>query len=66
MDTGTTYYCDKDPQKVPGMMERLKKKKYLQPCLDQQHHLTRFLVLADGLVGKEARMVIKTLADNQS
>jgi hypothetical protein len=52
----------KDPRKVLEAAERLKKKKYLQPCLDQRHHLTPFIVQVDGLIGKEAKMVLKVLA----
>jgi hypothetical protein len=47
-------------------MERPKKKKYMQPCFDQQHHFTPFVVSVDGLVGKNERTVIKTLAENQA
>jgi hypothetical protein len=35
-DTDATYYRNKDPQKVLEAAEWLKKKKYLQHCLDQQ------------------------------
>jgi hypothetical protein len=51
-----------DPIKVLAAVQHLKKKKYLQPCLDQRHHLTPFTVSVDGLIGKEANTVLKVLA----
>jgi hypothetical protein len=51
----------KDPSKFIKAAERLKKKKYLQPCLDQHHHFTPFIVSADGLIGKEAKSVLKVI-----
>jgi len=38
--------------------EKAKKKKYLAPCLAQQHHFTLFIVSADGLLGYEADAVV--------
>jgi hypothetical protein len=55
-------YQMKDPSKVLKAAEHLKKKKYVQPCLDQRHHFTPFIVSVDGLIGKEAKMVLKVLA----
>jgi hypothetical protein len=43
-----------------------KKKKYLQPCLDQWCHFTPFVVSVDGLVGNDAMTVIKTLTEDQA
>jgi hypothetical protein len=65
-DTDTNSYCNKDPQKVLEAVERLEKKKYIQPCFDQRHHFTPFVVSVEGLLGKEARTVIKTLAENEA
>jgi hypothetical protein len=65
MDTDAIYYHNKDPTKVMEAAERLRKKTYIQPCLDQQRHFT-LIVSVDGLVEKEARTVIKTLAENQA
>jgi hypothetical protein len=42
--------------------EKLKKKKYLQPCLNQRRHFTPFIVSVDSLVGKEATTVLKVFA----
>jgi hypothetical protein len=52
----------KDPIKVLEAAERHKKKKYLQPCLDQGSHYTPFIVSVDGLIGKEAKTVLKVFA----
>jgi hypothetical protein len=60
-DTAPTYQM-KDPSKVLEAAECLKKKKYLQPCLDQRRHFTKCIVSLDGLIGKEAKMVLKVLA----
>jgi hypothetical protein len=54
-------YQMKDPIKVLEEAERLNKKKYLQPCLDQRRHVTPFIVSVDGLIGKEAKTVLKVL-----
>jgi hypothetical protein len=41
---------------------REKKKKYLEPCLKQRRHFSPFVVSTDGLFGKEAKIVLKSLA----
>jgi hypothetical protein len=51
-----------DPMKVLANHEKEKKKKYLQPCLDQRRHFTPFVVSADGLIGKEAKTLLKRLS----
>jgi hypothetical protein len=62
MDTDAPIYQMKDPIKVLEAAERLKKKKYLQPCLDQHRHFTPFIVSVDVLIGKEAKTVLKVIA----
>jgi hypothetical protein len=62
VDTDAPAYQMKAPSKVLRAAERLKKKKYLQPCLDQLRRFTPFIVSADGLIGKEVNMVLKVLA----
>jgi hypothetical protein len=47
-------------------MDQLKKKTYLQPCLDHWRHFTPFVVSVDGLAGKEARTFINTRKENQA
>jgi hypothetical protein len=52
----------KDPNKVLETVERLKKKKYLQPCFDQHHRFTPSIVSVGGLIGKEANTILKFIA----
>jgi hypothetical protein len=66
VDTDAPYYHNKDRQKALEVAEQLKKKTYIQPCLDHRHHFTPFVVSVDGRVGKEVRMVIKALTENQA
>jgi hypothetical protein len=39
-----------------------KKKKYLKAFLGQRHHFSPFVVSTDGLLGKEAKTLLKTLS----
>jgi hypothetical protein len=64
---GITYtdapaYQMKDPSKVLEAAEYLKQKINLQPCLNQHHYSTPFIMSVDGLIGKEAKTVLKVLA----
>ena len=52
----------KDPEKVLAAHEREKKRKYLEPCLEQRRHFTPFVASTDGLLGKEASTLLKRLA----
>ena len=52
----------KDPMKVLAAHEREKKKKYLEPCLEQRRHFSPFVVSTDGLLGKEAKTLLKKLS----
>jgi hypothetical protein len=66
LDVRVTYtdvntYKYNNPYKVLESAEKIKKRKYLQTCTNQQHHLTPFIVYVDGLIGKEARSVINVL-----
>jgi hypothetical protein len=58
MDKNAVSYKLKEPHKVLEATEHLKKKKCLQPCLDQHRHFIPFVISVDGLVGKEAKMVL--------
>jgi hypothetical protein len=53
----------KDPSKFLKAAERLKKKKYLQQCLDQRCQFAPFIVSVDGLIGEESKTVLKVLAE---
>jgi hypothetical protein len=49
----------RDPAKVLEADERERKKKCLEPCLEQRRHSTPFVVSTDGLlVGKEAKTLL--------
>jgi hypothetical protein len=51
-----------DPAKVLRKHENEKKRKYLQPCLDQRRHFSPFVVSTDGMLGREASCLIKRLS----
>ncbi len=61
-DTDSKSYRSRDPHKVLATQEREKKKKYLQPCLEQRKHFTPFVVSTDGLIGPEAGELLKRLS----
>jgi hypothetical protein len=42
--------------------EREKKRKYLEPCVQQRRHFSPFVVSTDGMLGKEAKVLMRTLA----
>jgi hypothetical protein len=52
----------KDPHKVLNTHERGKKKKYLEACLEQRRHFTPCMVSTDGLLGREAKTLLKKLS----
>jgi hypothetical protein len=61
-DTDAKSNRSKDPKKVLEQHEKEKKKKYLQACLAQRRHFTPFVVSTDGLIGKEAKTLLKKLS----
>jgi hypothetical protein len=61
-DTDAKSYHSCDPHKVLAQQERKKKKKYLDPCLEQRKHFTPFVVSADGLLGRKAAKLLERLA----
>ena len=62
IDTDTKSYRNNNPAKVLAMQEDKKKRKYLQACKEQRQHFVSFVVSADGLLGKEANVLITRLA----
>ena len=52
----------RDHAKVLHSQEKEKKKKYMKACLQQQHAFTPFVTSVDGLLGLEARSLLKQLA----
>jgi hypothetical protein len=61
-DTDQPTHCKKDPASVLLSQEKEKKKKYLEPCLEQRRHFTPFVDSTDGLLGREASFFAKRLA----
>ena len=48
--------------KILESQEKEKKKKYLEPCLNQRRSFTPFVVSSDGLLGREAKLLLKQLS----
>jgi hypothetical protein len=61
-DTDAKSIRSKDPAKVLETHEREKKKKYLGACLAQRRHFTPFVVSTDGLLGREAKILVQRLS----
>ena len=61
-DVDAKSYRSRAPHKVLESQEREKKKKYLDACLKQRRHFSPFVVSTDGLLGKEAKVLMRTLA----
>ena len=61
-DTDAPSYRKRDPMKILESQEKEKKKKYLEPCLNQRRSFTPFVVSSDGLLGREAKLLLKQLS----
>ena len=61
-DTDAPSYRKRDPMKILELQEKEKKKKYLEPCLNQRRSFTPFVVSSDGLLGREAKLLLKQLS----
>jgi hypothetical protein len=48
--------------KVLESHEREKKKRYLEPCLEQRQHFSPFVMSTNGMIGREARFILKRLS----
>jgi hypothetical protein len=57
VDAKSNRYEDSD--KVSAAHERKKKKKCLGACLEQRRHFSRFVASADGLLGEEAKILLR-------
>jgi hypothetical protein len=49
------------PRQGPGS-PRKRKEEVPKPCLEQRRHFTPFVVPTDGLIGKEAKTLLKKLS----
>ena len=61
-DTDQPSYVKRDPERVLQSHEKEKKKKYLRPCHQQRRAFTPFVVSVDGLIGIEAKNVMKAIS----
>eukprot|EP00957_Ditylum_brightwellii_P190446 14497334-Ditylum_brightwellii.AAC.1 len=61
-NTDAKSYISRPMQSVLAAQEKEEKDKYLQACLEQQHHFLLFVVSADGMLGHEALMVPKQIS----
>ena len=61
-DTNAPSYQKRDPMKVLESHEKEEKKKYLEPCLNQRRSFTPFVVSSDGLLSREAKLLLKQLS----
>ena len=53
----------RDPMKVLAKHEKEKKNKYQELCLAQRRSFTPFVVSCDGLLGREAELLLKRLSE---
>ena len=61
-DLDAKSHRNKDPEKVLVNQEREKKRKYLEPCLQQRRSFVPFVVSTDGMLGPEAQQVLRKIA----
>jgi hypothetical protein len=62
VDTDAKSYNSRAPEKVLKSAEKVKKNKYLEHCLQQRRAFTPFVISVDGLLGYEAKNLLKRLA----
>jgi hypothetical protein len=55
-------YRHQNPYDVLDKQEKEKKKKYLRPCLEQRRSFVPFVVSTDGIIGREAKNLLKRIA----
>jgi hypothetical protein len=60
-DTDAKCYRHRDPVKVLITQKKEKKRKYLEPCLEQRRHFTPFVCSTNGLLRREAATFAKLL-----
>jgi hypothetical protein len=61
-DTDANAYTHQNPHDVLRRQEKDKRKKYLRPCLGQRRSFVPFVVSTDGLIGREAKNLLKQIA----
>ena len=60
-DVDAKSNLSKHPDKVLIAHEKEKRKKYLKACLERRRYFTPFVVSTDGLLGKEAKTLLKKI-----
>jgi hypothetical protein len=50
------------PHDVQQKQEKVKRTEYLRPCLEQRRSFVPFVVSKDGLLGREAKNLLKPIA----
>ena len=66
IDTDARSYCNCSPLDVLSTAEAEKKRKYHQACTDRRAQFTPLCVSVDGMMGKEASIFVKRLAERLS
>ena len=66
VDTDARSYCSRPPMDVLSAAEEEKKRKYQSACNDRRALFTPICVSVDGMMGKEAGVFVKRLADRLS
>ena len=66
VDTDARSYCSRPPMDVLFAAEEEKKRKYQSACNDRRAQFTPICVSVDGMMGKEAGVFVKILADRLS
>ena len=61
-NTDASSYQSVSPAKALERNEKEKKRKYLQPCLKQRRSFTPFVMSVDGMLGNEAKSLLKAIA----
>jgi hypothetical protein len=61
-DTDSNAYKHLNPHDVLQKQEKEKRAKYLRPCLEQRRSFVPFVVSTDGLLGREAKNLLKQIA----
>jgi hypothetical protein len=62
-DTDAPLYSTRNSFSVVQSQEKEKKKKYLQPCLEQCQIFVPFVISVDGVLGKEDQSLLLVLAN---
>ena len=66
IDTDTWSYLDRPPLDVLSAAESEKKKKYHHACSDRRALFTPLCISVDGLLGGEAAVFVKRIAERLS